>query len=236
MVERPSRDLPCSPGRARCRDAARPGRRGRGHPPIGRTSEGRAGTRPASARYSGTRTRPPPTPPRRSKNIGERRGCRRGRLKSRHDCPLVVGRRANTARVAGGRGQVGSRHTVALLGRRRRDGAPPCPCFASKCSDSLTKHRCHTHAPRFTGENRRSVERQETPGTDRRATSKRQHPLVVSSTTTVVRMTALQNRLAGTFHLVSLETRRSDGVVSHPFGEQVVGSFMFDRAGNLPCS
>jgi Lipocalin-like domain len=46
-------------------------------------------------------------------------------------------------------------------------------------------------------------------------------------------MTALQNRLAGTFHLVSLETRRSDGVVSHPFGEQVVGSFMFDRAGNF---
>ena len=46
-------------------------------------------------------------------------------------------------------------------------------------------------------------------------------------------MTALQGRLAGTFHLVSLETRRSDGVVSHPFGEQVVGSFMFDRAGNF---
>jgi hypothetical protein len=46
-------------------------------------------------------------------------------------------------------------------------------------------------------------------------------------------MTALQDRLAGTFHLVSLESRRSDGVVSHPFGEQVVGSFMFDRAGNF---
>jgi hypothetical protein len=46
-------------------------------------------------------------------------------------------------------------------------------------------------------------------------------------------MAALQDRLAGTFHLVSLETRRSDGVVSHPFGEQVIGSFMFDRAGNF---
>jgi hypothetical protein len=46
-------------------------------------------------------------------------------------------------------------------------------------------------------------------------------------------MTALQDRLAGTFHLVSLETRRSDGVVSYPLGKQVVGSFMFDRAGNF---
>ena len=46
-------------------------------------------------------------------------------------------------------------------------------------------------------------------------------------------MTALQDRLAGTFHLVSLETRRSDGVVSHPFGREVIGSFMFDRAGHF---
>jgi len=46
-------------------------------------------------------------------------------------------------------------------------------------------------------------------------------------------MTALQDRLAGTFQLVSLETRRSDGVVSHPFGRQVIGLFMFDRAGNF---
>jgi hypothetical protein len=45
-------------------------------------------------------------------------------------------------------------------------------------------------------------------------------------------MSALQDRLAGTFHLVSLETRQADGVVSHPFGEQVIGVFMFDRAGN----
>jgi Lipocalin-like domain len=46
-------------------------------------------------------------------------------------------------------------------------------------------------------------------------------------------MTPLQDRLAGTFQLVSLETRRSDGVVSHPFGRRVIGSFMFDRAGNF---
>lgn len=82
------------------------------------------------------------------------------------------------------------------------------------------------------GEKRGSAECQ-TSRADRGATSKGQRPFIVSSTTTVVRMTALQNRLAGTFHLVSLETRRSDGVVSHPFGEQVVGSFMFDRAGNF---
>ena len=46
-------------------------------------------------------------------------------------------------------------------------------------------------------------------------------------------MTALQDRLAGTFHLVSLETRRSDGVVSLPFGRQVIGSFMFARSGHF---
>ena len=46
-------------------------------------------------------------------------------------------------------------------------------------------------------------------------------------------VTALQDRLAGTFHLVSLETRRSDGVVSSPFGRGVIGLFMFDRAGNF---
>lgn len=46
-------------------------------------------------------------------------------------------------------------------------------------------------------------------------------------------MGALQDRLAGTFRLVSLESRRTDGVVGHPFGDQVDGTFMFDRAGNF---
>ncbi len=46
-------------------------------------------------------------------------------------------------------------------------------------------------------------------------------------------MSALQDRLAGTFRLVSLESRRSDGVVGHPLGEGVDGTFMFDRAGNF---
>jgi len=43
---------------------------------------------------------------------------------------------------------------------------------------------------------------------------------------------ALQDELAGTFRLVSLETRRVDGGVSWPFGRDVTGMFTFDRAGN----
>jgi len=48
---------------------------------------------------------------------------------------------------------------------------------------------------------------------------------------TVTQM-ALQDELAGTFRLVSLETRRADGGVSWPFGRYVTGMFTFDRACN----
>jgi Lipocalin-like domain len=43
----------------------------------------------------------------------------------------------------------------------------------------------------------------------------------------------LQDLLAGTFHLVSLEARRSDGEVGHPLGRNPIGMFIFDRAGNF---
>ena len=42
----------------------------------------------------------------------------------------------------------------------------------------------------------------------------------------------LQDLLVGTFHLVALEARRSDGDVSHPFGTTPVGIFVFDADGN----
>jgi Lipocalin-like domain len=43
----------------------------------------------------------------------------------------------------------------------------------------------------------------------------------------------LANLLVGTFRLVSLEARRSDGEISHPFGRNPLGMFIFDRDGNL---
>ena len=41
----------------------------------------------------------------------------------------------------------------------------------------------------------------------------------------------LQDELVGTFELVALESRRSDGEITHPYGEQPIGMFMFDSAG-----
>ena len=41
----------------------------------------------------------------------------------------------------------------------------------------------------------------------------------------------LQDELVGTFELVALESRRSDGVITHPYGEQPIGMFMFDSSG-----
>lgn len=43
----------------------------------------------------------------------------------------------------------------------------------------------------------------------------------------------LRDRLVGTFELVSLEARRSDGDVTRPLGEHPAGSFVFDRAGRF---
>jgi Lipocalin-like domain len=43
----------------------------------------------------------------------------------------------------------------------------------------------------------------------------------------------LRDRLVGTFVLVSLEVRRSDGEISHPLGEQPSGMFIFDRDQNF---
>ena len=41
----------------------------------------------------------------------------------------------------------------------------------------------------------------------------------------------LQDELVGTFELVALESRRSDGEITHPYGEHPIGMFMFDSAG-----
>ena len=41
----------------------------------------------------------------------------------------------------------------------------------------------------------------------------------------------LQDELVGTFELVALESRRSDGEVTHPYGDHPLGLFMFDPAG-----
>ena len=41
----------------------------------------------------------------------------------------------------------------------------------------------------------------------------------------------LQDELVGTFELVALESRRSDGEITHPYGEHPIGLFMFDSAG-----
>ena len=37
--------------------------------------------------------------------------------------------------------------------------------------------------------------------------------------------------LVGTFELVTLESRRSDGEITHPYGEHPIGLFMFDSSG-----
>ena len=42
----------------------------------------------------------------------------------------------------------------------------------------------------------------------------------------------LQDELVGTFELVALESRRSDGEITHPYGEHPIGMFMFDSAGH----
>ena len=41
----------------------------------------------------------------------------------------------------------------------------------------------------------------------------------------------LQDELVGTFELVALESRRSDGEVTHPYGDHPLGLFIFDSAG-----
>jgi hypothetical protein len=43
---------------------------------------------------------------------------------------------------------------------------------------------------------------------------------------------ALIDRLIGTFRLVSLEVRRSDGRVDHPMGDQPAGLFILGRDGH----
>jgi hypothetical protein len=44
---------------------------------------------------------------------------------------------------------------------------------------------------------------------------------------------AFRDQLTGTYELVSLEAHRSDGQVTHPFGETPAGTFMFDAAGRF---
>ena len=41
----------------------------------------------------------------------------------------------------------------------------------------------------------------------------------------------LQDELVGTFELVALESRRSDGEITHPYGDHPIGMFMFDPSG-----
>ena len=41
----------------------------------------------------------------------------------------------------------------------------------------------------------------------------------------------LQDKLVGTFELVALESRRSDGEITHPYGDHPIGLFIFDPAG-----
>ena len=41
----------------------------------------------------------------------------------------------------------------------------------------------------------------------------------------------LQDELVGTFELVALESRRSDGEITYPYGDHPIGMFMFDSAG-----
>ena len=41
----------------------------------------------------------------------------------------------------------------------------------------------------------------------------------------------LQDELVGTFELVALESRRSDGEITNPYGDHPLGLFIFDRSG-----
>lgn len=41
----------------------------------------------------------------------------------------------------------------------------------------------------------------------------------------------LRDELVGTFELVALELRRSDGEITHPYGVHPIGLFFFDSAG-----
>jgi hypothetical protein len=41
----------------------------------------------------------------------------------------------------------------------------------------------------------------------------------------------LQDELVGTFELVALESRRSDGEITYPYGDHPIGMFMFDSTG-----
>ncbi len=41
----------------------------------------------------------------------------------------------------------------------------------------------------------------------------------------------LQDDLVGTFELVALESRRSDGEIGRPYGEHPIGMFIFDSSG-----
>jgi Lipocalin-like domain len=43
---------------------------------------------------------------------------------------------------------------------------------------------------------------------------------------------SLKDQLAGTWRLVSLETRRADGEVTQPFGSRPIGFFVFEAAGS----
>ena len=43
----------------------------------------------------------------------------------------------------------------------------------------------------------------------------------------------LNDRLVGTWALISLEVRRSDGTLTHPLGPSPAGRFMFDADGNF---
>jgi hypothetical protein len=43
----------------------------------------------------------------------------------------------------------------------------------------------------------------------------------------------IREQLTGTWRLISWETRKVDGSISHPYGEQPVGQLMYDSAGNM---
>ncbi len=58
-------------------------------------------------------------------------------------------------------------------------------------------------------------------------------PVRVALATDRSDVVGLQDELPGTFELVSLETRRSDGAITRPFGDRPIGMFVFDRAGRF---
>ena len=43
----------------------------------------------------------------------------------------------------------------------------------------------------------------------------------------------LQDELVGTFELVTVESHRSDGEITRPYGDHPIGMFMFDSAGRF---